>query len=483
MSLNIVFAASEAAPFSKTGGLADVAGALPSALEKLDCRVCVFLPFHRVTALGGFDVSETGVQVSVPIGSKQVRGRVFKAVSSGPDVYLIKCDEYFDRTFLYGTPELDYSDNLERFAFFSRAVLEAIRALAIRPDIIHSNDWQTGLVGAYLNDFYRSDPLFAKAANLFTVHNLAYQGLFSPGLYGLTGLSQSFFSPEGLEFWGRVSLLKAGIVSADIISTVSETYAKEIQMPEQGCGLDGLLRHNSQALFGIINGVDYNEWSPEADAFIPQKYSPVNMKGKAVCRAELIKEFGLKLKAGAPLIGMVTRLTEQKGMAILASAMPELMKLDIGFVLLGTGDKKYVDMAERFASDYKPKLGVKIAFENKLAHLVEAGADMFLMPSRYEPCGLNQIYSLKYGTVPVVRATGGLEDTVKDAGAGAVGNTGFKFKDYSGEALVNAVKRAAALFKDKNAWKELQLNGMKEDFSWEKSAIRYLELYRKAAKK
>ncbi len=480
MAMNVIYVSPEAVPFSKTGGLADVAGALPNALKAHGCAVCMFLPLHRQTAAGGFKLTDTGITVVVPIGKKEVKGRVLKSVETGIDAYFIRCDEYFDRAHLYTTPEGDYPDNLERFAFFSRGVLEAVKALGIRPGIIHANDWQTGLIPAYLKDVYGQDTFFSRATAVFTVHNMAYQGLFPASLYETTGLSKGLFTLRGLEFWGKISLIKAGIVYSDAITTVSRQYALEIQTPLYGCGLEGVLKERKGDLHGILNGADYNEWNPATDKLIPANYSQEDMKGKAACKKELVKRFGLKLKAVAPVIGMVSRFTHQKGFDLVALSAPELMKLDIGVVILGTGDRKYQLIAEEMAAAHQGRLCVKAAFDNALAHLIEAGSDLFLMPSLYEPCGLNQIYSLKYGTIPVVRATGGLEDTVK--AYPLAGATGFKFKEYSAHALVGKVKEAIAVFKDKKAWRALQEAAMKEDFSWQGSALRYLELYEVTAK-
>lgn len=475
MGLKVAFISPEAAPFSKTGGLADVAGSLPKALKHLGADVSLFVPFHRETAESGMKFDTTGIEITVPLWRRKIRAEVLSYSGGEVPVYFIKKDELFDRTFLYGTPEGDYYDNLERFAFFSRAVLETLKEGGFSPDIVHCNDWQTGLVPAYLKDAYRGDPYFAKTAAVFTVHNIAYQGLFDWKLYEIMNLGPHLFNPEGLEFWGKVNLLKAGLAYSDLITTVSEAYGREIQTEEYGYGLEGFLKARKDALHGVLNGVDYGEWDPETDPLIPARYSADDLKGKKECRRALLKEFGLKIKPRIPVVGIITRLAAQKGVDILAEAIPALMELDLGLVILGSGDRKYRDLIEGLAERYHGKLSVKIAFNHGLSHLVEAGSDIFLMPSRYEPCGLNQIYSLKYGTVPVVRATGGLEDTVRDY-AGGVG-TGFKFREYSAKALVDKVKEALSVYADRGAWKELQVRGMREDFSWERSALRYMELY------
>lgn len=480
MGKNVIIVASEAAPFVKTGGLADVAGSLPVALKKLGCRPVIFLPYYRRVADGGFDIEPTGLEVTVPIGRREITGQVLKGSKDGVPVYFIRRDEYFDRGGVYGTPEGDYFDNIERFAFFSRGVLEVLKARGFDPDIIHCNDWQTGLIPAYLKDTYKNDLYFSSTSTVFTVHNAAYQGLFPADLFELTGLSPAVFTSEGLEFWGKMNFLKAGLVYSDIITTVSKAYSQEIQTAEYGWGLDGVLRGRKHDLYGILNGVDYGEWDPKTDPLIPENYSSGDLKGKAKCKKELIKAFGLKVKQASPVIGIVSRLAAQKGLDILAEAMPELMKLDVGVAVLGTGDRLYQTLMEELAEKYPGRLSVKIAFDNGLSHLVEAGSDIFLMPSRYEPCGLNQMYSLRYGTVPVVRATGGLDDTVREFGSGE-GN-GFKFAEYSAAALAAKVKEAVDTFKDKKAWDALRINGMKEDFSWEASAARYMEIYDRCLK-
>lgn len=480
MALNVIFVSPEAAPFCKTGGLADVSGALPAALKKLGCNVTVFLPYYRTVEDGNFQIEDTGLTVTVQTGVRKIQAGILAGTNAGVRVFFLKRDEYYDRRGLYGTPAGDYFDNIERFAFFSRGVIEAVRELRLKADVMHCNDWQTGLVPAYIRDIYGKDPWFSKTATLFTIHNVAYQGVFPGNLYSVTGLSGALFTLQGLEFWGNVNLLKSGIVYSDIITTVSPAYSREIQTPEYGYGLEGALKHRGGDLYGIINGADYEEWDPATDKLLPANYSMDEMEGKEFCKTELLKKFSLKLKPHTPLIGIISRLADQKGFDILQEAMPELMKLDIGLVILGSGDKLYIDLLEALAAKYPSKLSVKIAFENTLAHLVEAGSDIFLMPSKYEPCGLNQLYSLRYGTVPVVRSTGGLEDTVRDW---KEGGTGFKFTEYSAKALVGKVKEALTVYSDKKAWAQLQRNGMSEDFSWERSAMKYMELYRLARKK
>ncbi len=476
MALSVVFAASEAAPFAKTGGLADVAGALPAELARLGCRVSLFLPMYRASDLSGVMLRRVDVRISVPVGPIAIEPEIHAAEWRGVEVFFIRCDEYFDRSRLYGTPDGDYFDNLERFTFFSRAVVETIRAGGMRVDIVHTNDWQTALVPAYLRDRYTDDPVFANTRTVFTIHNLAYQGLFPADRFPITHLSPQSFTFDRVEFWGQLNLLKAGAVYSDAITTVSEGYAKEIQTEEHGCGLEGLMRSRHADIFGILNGVDYDEWDPATDPHIPARYSAADMSGKAACRAGLLKEYGLELPDSAPLIGIVSRLAEQKGLDILTEAIPALARQGLGIVILGTGERAYEERLRELAAKYPKRLAVRIGFDNALAHRIEAGSDIFLMPSRYEPCGLNQIYSLRYGTVPVVRATGGLDDTVTDYRGGT--GVGFKFRKHSARALVNKVSEALRVFADRGAWAKLQKKGMALDYSWKASAHKYLDLYR-----
>ncbi|MEE9614124.1 MAG: glycogen synthase GlgA [Thermodesulfobacteriota bacterium] len=477
MALNVIIATPEAVPFAKTGGLADVAGSLPRSLKALGCNVSIFMPLYRSVKEGGFKGESMDLQIPIPIGKRVIHVEVFRNEIHGIPVYFLKRDEFFDRSYLYGTPDGDYFDNLERFTFFSRGVLEAARALNIEPDVIHCNDWQTGLIPAYLSDTYRQS--FPETGTLFTIHNIAYQGVFPSYLFNVTGLTDEVFNTEGIEFWGKLNLLKSGMVFSDIVSTVSEGYSREIQTPEYGCGLEGVLKKRKKDLHGVLNGVDYTEWNPRTDDLIPANFSERSLRGKGVCKKDVIKEYGLKLGRRTPLLGLISRLADQKGLDILARAMGDLIELDLGLVILGTGEKKYHRLFEKLARRWPDRLGVRTTFDNTLAHRVEAGCDIFLMPSRYEPCGLNQIYSLRYGTVPLVRATGGLDDTIKDYKKNE-GN-GFKFKEYSSKALVEKVKEALLVYKDKKAWQALQKRAMREEFSWERSAEKYMDLYREAA--
>ena len=479
MGLNVVIAASEILPYAKTGGLADVIGALPGALAGEEVETTLFMPYYREVREGGHDVVSTEIVVSVPVGKRIIKTRLYKGSHGAATIYYLRCDEYFDRSFLYGVGDDDYFDNLERYTFFSRGVIEAVMMLGLNPDLIHCNDWQTGLIPAYMKTIYSS--VFSKTATLFTIHNMAFPGIFPTSLYDITGLPYSAYNPDGLEYWGQFNLLKAGIVYSDIVTTVSETYSREIQTEEQGFGLEGVLAGRSEKLFGILNGVDYDIWNPETDKHIATNYSSKDLKGKAACKKALIKEYGLKIRQGEPLIGMVSRLTDQKGFDIVIEAVPTLMKMGIGLVLIGSGEDEYQKPLLELAKTYKGRFGVKIDFDNALSHRIEAGADFFLMPSKFEPCGLNQFYSLRYGTVPIVRATGGLEDSISDY-KGGKGN-GFKFKSFAAKALTSKVAEAVELYKDKKALKALRIKGMNENFSWKRSAVRYCELYELAISK
>jgi starch synthase len=482
MALSVIFVSSEASPFSKTGGLGDVAGALPAALAEQGCDVALFLPLYRETLEKGLEVTDTGLEVVVPLGRRMIRAGVWRAGTGAVKTFFIRCDEYFDRSFLYGTPERDYFDNLERFTLFSRAVLEALCAMRLRPDVVHANDWQTGLLPLYIKNLYRADAVLGRTATLFTVHNSAFQGLFPADNFDILGISHRLFTPSGIEFWGSISLLKAGLVFADVLTTVSPGYCRELKTARCGYGLEGLYKARGSDLFGVINGVDYNEWDPAADPLIPARYSPEDMSGKEVCRRALLNEFGLQDPGRGPVAGMVTRLTPQKGIDLVIRAMDGLVGAGISLAIVGSGDSRTVARLGRACEKHPGRAALKTGFDNRLAHLLEAGSDIFLMPSKFEPCGLNQIYSQKYGTIPVVRATGGLDDTVRDYGA-EPRPTGFKFRRYSAKALVKAVRRAVEVFRDGKEWRELQLRAMSEDFSWSRSAKRYLELYGLAMKK
>jgi len=460
---------SEAAPLAKTGGLADVVGSLPAALRALGDEVAVVIPRY-----GSIDSKRARLvwdRLAVYLGPVRYDVAIYVAAAEYP-LYLVDCPPLYDRKGFYGEAGLDYPDNHIRFAVFARVALAVARYL-FRTDIFHCHDWQAGLVPAYLRSTFAGDPTFLGSKTLFTIHNLGYQGLFPKSALPEVALDPTLFGPDGLEFFGRVSYIKGGIEFADALNTVSPAYASEIQTPEYGFGLDGALRARADVLTGILNGADYREWNPETDPLIPARYSVDDLEGKRVCKRELLAELGLPPEAiDRPLLGMVSRFTPQKGADILAETVGNLAAHDLYLVALGTGDPEYEEFFEKMAAEYPGRIAVRIAFDDALAHRIEAGADMFLMPSRYEPCGLNQLYSLRYGTIPVVRATGGLDDTIEES-------TGFKFREYSEAALWTAVETAVEAFSDAAAWRAMMRCAMQKDFSWKVSAAAYFSLYRR----
>ena len=476
--MRILFVASEGLPFSKTGGLADVVEALPKALVAQGHEVAVVLPRYR-----GTEAAATVIpSLTIPMGGARLR---FPAVADGSVLggvryFFVDDPAYFDREGLYGTGGKDYPDNAERYAEFCRAAIEV--AKHIWPtDVFHCHDWQTALVPVLLRSSYSDDPLVKNIAVVFTIHNMGYQGQFPREMLDRVGLPQILFHPEGLEFYGSVNLLKGGLVYSDYLTTVSRKYAQEIQTREFGHGLDGVARKRADRLVGILNGVDYSAWNPAKDELVAANYSAKDLSGKHACKQDLLEVFGLPHEhLERPAIGIVSRFADQKGFDLIAEKAHELMKEDLVLVVLGTGDRKYEKLFTALAAAYPGRVGLKIAYDNTLAHKVEAGADMFLMPSRYEPSGLNQMYSLKYGTVPIVRATGGLDDSIEPFDVEHGTGTGFKFYEYSGEALLYAVRQALHHYMDERIWKRIQLNGMAKDFSWKGSAKEYTKLYEAA---
>lgn len=486
--MNILIATSEVAPFAKTGGLADVCGALPIALSNAGHQVSVVMPaYRRQIIIAGLPIKELDVTFEVPIGTKIVAGRLLESRLPNSDVtiYFVDQPEYFDRAELYREKGTDYKDNCERFAFFCRSVMELIRVLELQVDILHCNDWQTGLIPAYLRTEYQHAKGYEHISTVMTVHNLAYQGRFWHWDMLLTGLDWKYFNWRQMEFYGDLNLLKTGIVFADAINTVSRRYAEEIQTAEHGCGLEGVLQQRRDVLFGIVNGVDYNVWNPAVDEYLPRKYTPTSWRsGKSVCKSALQTAFGLPVAPSIPVLGLIGRLADQKGWDLVAELMKRWVReVDCQWVVLGTGEPAYHQLLASLGSEYPARVGVKLEFSEKLAHLVEGGADMFLMPSRYEPCGLNQLYSLKYGTVPVVRETGGLADTVRDLTTETLANgtaTGFTFVDYDSSVLEETLRRALSVHQQQpEVWDRLVQNGMQQDWSWENSARAYVQLYEK----
>lgn len=484
--MKVLVVASEVVPFAKTGGLADVAGALPVELERLGHEPIVIMPAYQQAKAGKLPIEDTGLTFTVPIGTKNVAGRILKSTlpDSTVPVYLIDHDEYFSRPELYTQGGKDYPDNCERFTFFCRGVMEAIRLFDWQLDVVHLNDWQTGLVAAYFKTEYRGVPGYERPILLFTIHNLAYQGTFWHWDMLLTGLDWKYFNWQQMEFYGNLNLMKTGLVFADAINTVSQRYAEEIQSAPLGCGLEGVLQMRRDVLSGIINGVDYREWNPATDRYIAQKYDASTVhEGKPACKAALQQEFGLPREPGVPLLGFVGRLADQKGVDLIVGTMQEWVRSrDAQWVLLGTGEPKHHQALTQLAERFPDKVAIKLAFSNEWAHKIEAGADMFLMPSQYEPCGLNQLYSLKYGTVPVVRATGGLVDTICSVTPETIEAevaTGFSFRDYSTLALSETLSAACELYYQPEVWRSIVRNGMLQDWSWTRSAQDYVGLYQR----
>jgi len=474
--MHIAFAASEGVPFSKTGGLADVVGALPRALAALGHQVSVYLPRYRQTKLA--DPATVVRSITVPFDDKYRFASVVTAGSQGGvKSYFVEYPEFYDRDGLYGTPAGDYPDNAERFALFSRAVLETSKILGV-PQVFHCHDWQSALIPVLLRTVYAEDPAFAGVGTVFTIHNMGYQGLFPPETLPLLMLPWDLFTMSKMEFFGQVNFLKGALAYADFVTTVSRKYSQEIQTAEYGFGLEGVLHNRAATVTGILNGVDYDEWSPQTDKFSVAKFSPQDLSAKAKCKQDLLAAFGVSnADPKLPVIGIVSRFAAQKGFDLIAQIMDRLAREEMIVVALGTGDKPYEEMFLRLNKQFPNKIAVKVAYDNVIAHKIEAGADMFLMPSRYEPCGLNQIYSLKYGTVPIVRATGGLDDTIEPWDARTGKGTGFKFTEYNGESLLLTIRKALEAFRDQTSWQVLMRNGMMKDFSWTASAREYGKIY------
>jgi starch synthase len=483
-TLKILYACSEVTPLAKTGGLGDVASALPRALRKLGHDVRVIMPCYRQVpkSARGEVVLEVATDIAFPRATGTLRETELPNSDADVPLYLIENDDYFDREFLYGPPGSEYDDNLERFAFFCNTVLDAMRRLGWRPDVVNCNDWETCLIPAYLRTVLAHDDFWGGVPTVLTIHNLIYQGIYPSWRLPVTGLSWDLFHADCLEFYGDINLMKAGIAFATKINAVSKRYSEEIQSGEQGAGLDGFLRTRTADITGILNGADYEEWNPAKDPHIPARYSVDDLSGKAVCKRELQKWAGLPA-LDAPLIGIVSRLVWQKGCDLIIGAFDELMAEDIQIVLLGAGDPVYEDALLDKAELYPRKFRVELCYDEVLAHRIEAGSDFFLMPSQFEPSGLNQLYSLAYGTVPIVRHTGGLADTVVDARKANIAKgtaTGIVFGAATPAALVEAVRRAQALYRDPDAYRKVQTAGMRQDFSWERAAKSYVQLYRQA---
>lgn len=484
-------ATSEAVPFAKTGGLADVCTALACELARLGHEVVLFLPAYRSTLRSPVAFEPCGVEFDVPVGNRLVPGGLLRAQlpDSGVVVYLVDQPEFFDRNEFYRENGADYADNCARFTFFARATLEAIRLLDLQVDVLHCNDWQTGLIPAYLAIEYRHSRIYQSIATVLTIHNLAYQGLFPAAEMAVTGLDWKYLNWKQLEFWGKLNLLKAGLVFADALTTVSPRYAAEIQTPDQGCGLEGVLNERAADLTGILNGIDDNQWNPARDTLIAAPYDVTNwLSGKAHCKAALQEQLGLPREPRTPLVGLVGRLADQKGWDLVGKVLADWAGTEeVQWAILGRGEQPYHDLLGEMSRRYPQRVAARFEFSDALAHRIEAGADLFLMPSRYEPCGLNQMYSLNYGTVPVVRSTGGLADTIVDTNAESLANhsaNGFRFDEYSAEELEATLRRAIEVYRNSPAtWQQLVETGMRQDWSWRRSAQQYLELYERVVQR
>lgn len=485
--MKILIISSEVFPFAKTGGLANLAGFLPQALKKLGHDVRVFTPKYKVTDEKAFALSTKVEHLEVQISNRYEACSVLEgSLGDGAvPVYFLKNDAYYRRDHLYGDSQGDYPDNAERFIYFSRSVPEVCKALGFIPDVLHCCDWQSGLVPVYLDKFYRQDPLLAESASIFTIYNLSHQGLFWHYDMHLTGLGWDLFTPDGLEYYGKINLMKGGLLWADVLTTVSPSYREEIQRKEFGNGLEGVLQYRIDDLYGVLNGVDYSVWNPESDPLIPQNYSLKDLKGKQTCRKALLQDFALEDELDRPVVAMISHLDAQKGAELVAESIEKIMALDLSLILMGTGQEKFHRLFQHIREKYRQKMGLRLEYNSGLQHKILAGADMLLMPSLYEPTGSYQIYSLKYGTIPLVHAVGSLKDSVKnfDPASDAAAGTGLCFHDPTPEALVDTIQRALTAYQDRKSWKALQIRAMQEDFSWKVTAGEYEKLYNKALEK
>jgi starch synthase len=473
----VLLIGSEAVPFSKTGGLADVLGALPQALARLGWDVTLAVPRYRGVAPGRpvdrFPIMVGGLTADVTVEETEI--------GDGARAWLLDVPALYDREALYGIGNIDYPDNARRFAVLVRGGLEAVARSGRRPSVVHAHDWQAALAPVYLKTHYATHPAVGGVPAVLTIHNLAYQGIVDADWLPRLDLPWTMFSIERMEYWGRVSLLKGGINDADVLTTVSPRYAQEIQTPELGFGFDGILRRRAADLVGILNGIDATRWDPARDPVLPAPFTIDDLGGKRTAKAEVLSRFGLPADEAVlsrPLVAMISRMVDQKGFDLMAAVSDELPRLDATFLVLGAGEARYEDLWRDLAARHPSRIGARIGFDEELAHLIEGGADLFLMPSRFEPCGLNQMYSLRYGTVPVVRAVGGLADTVREHPAKKP--NGFVFVDYTPGALLETLQRALAAFKNRRKWRALQAAGMKEDFSWDRSAREYVKIYERA---
>ncbi len=480
--MRVLMIASEATPFAQTGGLGEVLSALPAELAQLGLHIDVLMPKYRGITPEKYNIQKTDLAFELTLNAKKVSARIWRLNGNTSCRYLfLECDEYYDREYLYGSPEKDYEDNAERFVFLTRAALEMAALGRVHYDLFHSHDWQGALTPVYLRTLYAGVPGLEQSASVMTIHNLGYQGIFWHLDMPLVGVGWEFFTPKHMEFHGRLNFLKSGIIFADEVSTVSPGYRNEILTPEFGFGLEGVLNEKREHLTGILNGVDYQIWNPATDSLITANYSPQDLSNKAACKADLQKIAGLPVRADIPVITMVSRLSNQKGIDLLQSIIPSLIKRDINLVLLGTGESRYQKSFTEIAYKYPDKVAVFMRYDYTLAHRIFAGGDMMLAPSRYEPCGINQLYALKYGSVPVVRTTGGLKDTVEEFDPQTESGTGFTFEGPEASEFESTLMKALKVYKeDPDSWKNLMLRGMNKDFSWKRSAVEYAKLYERA---
>ncbi len=481
--MEVVFVASEMVPFATTGGLGDVLGSLPREIAKLGHRVSVFLPKYKKISQKKLILDLVAENIQIPLGAEIETANIFSYRHHELNIFLLEHSEYFDRDELYGTPMGDYPDNDRRFIFFQRAVVESLKKLKIKADVIHCHDWQTGLIPVYLKTLYQADPFFKKTKTIFTVHNLAYQGNFPPDSVPVTGLSWEEFKFDRLEFYGKVSFLKGGLIYSDVLTTVSERYAQEIQTPGFGCGLEAVLARRKNNLVGIMNGIIPEEWDPEKDPLIEAHFSSQNLKGKKTCKEVLQKESHLKIDSEIPVFGFIGRLVDQKGLDILVPAVEEMAKQNWQLIVLGTGNEEFHKALRVMQKRHPEHLGLNITFDLKIAKRIYSGCDFFLTPSRFEPCGLGPMFALRFGTIPIVRETGGLADSIHEFNPKTGEGNGFTFAGYKTEDLLDAMQRAVGIFENSKLFPKLIKNAMACDFSWESSARKYVQLYEKAERK
>lgn len=475
--MKTVYASSEIAPFASTGALGEASGGLTRALADRGANLVRVLPMYRSVAEGGFDLTDTGVRLDIPVGMNSYRAEVWMAREPAPLTYFIRRDEFFDRTHLYGLPDRDYDDTFERFVFFQKAVVAMIDAMQEKPRLVHCNDWQTGLIPLFLQHGVHGAGRNRAEATLFTIHNLAFQGIYPGSQYGLTNLPFHSFSVDLVEFYGRINCLKAGMTTADCVSTVSPNYAREIRTEEYGYGLHGVLANLGDRLTGIGNGIDYRDWDPSSDPELAAHFAADQLIGKAKCRDALLTAFGLRADSRTPLIGMVVPLVDRRGLELLEEAMPDIMQRDVVFALLGSGPERYQAVTDQWSVKWPGRFAADLALDREMHHKLLAGADILLSPSRLEPCGMNAMLGLRYGAVPIVHAAGGARDIMPNADETDTSSVGFAFSTYTSEAMVSALDRAIERFSKPDAWKTMVQAGMRKNHSWTKAAAEYQAIY------